>query len=429
MPFEQVVKQFREQFDEERLDIDWEDESVQVLSQEEIESPSEGSEGGIETKQREGEDGDHNEYVSWEDWNKTDQERFELTGWDTYSPPNQGPQTNTGDEKHPDVPEFKVQPVYSEAYYQDDLTVSLDRVAKTNPKTGGARDYWNGHFREFRNSAVPDLVKNILLDDTHPQRVAVIALSKEKRSTLSSEYQSVGIEVDEIGAEIEGSSILGMKNAFTVGEGAYDLVVAGGQKSEIDKFKSALQKSKQESIVSSEVGELLGLPDCCLHVGMEQTERGDEDRIYEAACRTDSAESRETNGTVNVSNPYPLLNVQWRFIGLQFLPYVPCSFDCEHSIRVGYRNYKVLHETGHGAVADAILSWLDLNSVWNGYSGLAHVKNTYWIGNYTTDDYWGEKVVIWNGDYVSSPNSDNKYDTQSLEGIDANIAVPGGPDV
>lgn len=79
-----------------------------------------------------------------------------------------------------------------------------------------------------------------------------------------------------------------------------------------------------------EIGKMLGYPECCCNT-FENNFKISYDPIYEAALNT-SYVARKDN-YLQLENKYPELRVDLRYFGVRIIPWFPCSFECEESIK------------------------------------------------------------------------------------------------
>lgn len=140
---------------------------------------------------------------------------------------------------------------------------------------------------------------------------------------------------------------------------------------------------------------LQGVPDCCREAYQRHQAAGNADPIVEIAKNTPSTVER--GGELVVESPYPILNPLWAFQGWNFIDFYPCSFECERAREVATSVGTRLREMGSGRQAEATFEFLAQPTYWSGYHGLAHLKNAWCIGQYTTDERWHEQTIRFNG--------------------------------
>jgi hypothetical protein len=143
------------------------------------------------------------------------------------------------------------------------------------------------------------------------------------------------------------------------------------------------------------VGLLLGYPECCTNVFVEQfIASGALDSTWVipfASCRR----PLPTEGLELASNP--VVNVLWRCVAVHAIPHVPCSSVCARSIALGREFLNVGIRVGFPeemAWLEEILSW---PAEWSALHGIAELKTPV-FKLCTRTDATGEKLVIrWAG--------------------------------
>jgi hypothetical protein len=251
-----------------------------------------------------------------------------------------------------------------------DVELDLPRVSKLNWKTAPIRDAWKQPLASFVD-ARQTVAKAAVQDPDHPRRLLRRRLPADAVSSFRSELSDrveVAVETDEEGA--------------TVG------------------ITSADCPLDPEVVVDQQVGPLdalhqRGVPECCAEAYQQHRANGQEDPV--AAIARSSESTVERGGEYVVDDPHPILNVMWAFRGWSFVDFYPCSFECDAARAVATETGRVFREEGYGDVAEAAFEFLDTPTYWSGYHGLAHVKSGWCIGEYTTDDYWTEQTVRFNG--------------------------------
>ncbi|MFP4038783.1 MAG: hypothetical protein ACLFTA_03295 [Candidatus Nanohaloarchaea archaeon] len=265
---------------------------------------------------------------------------------------------------------MSVDPFYSDYEEETDQSLDISEVNKFNWKSTMSRDFWDSYLKEF-----PDKFEEAKLqavrDEEHPRKVLVKSLSEESLEELVEKSQEQGLEFWKMSDE--------------------DKVVLAREREVIEDFRDAREEGETGKIL-----KLKGVPECCVEERQSTLERGIEDPIYEVACNSESAKSLDENGEeVQVEDPHPLLNKMWAYRGVRFVEHYPCSFECDESQELAKKNAEMMKENGDKELAEQVAGFLNSPMSWSGYHGLAHVKNGFSIGEYTTDDRWSEKIVIW----------------------------------
>lgn len=251
-----------------------------------------------------------------------------------------------------------------------DVTLDLPAVSKHNWKLTEIRDVWNEPLESFvrarREAAVA-----ALQDADHPRTMLRRTLPTERASDLVSALS------DEIGIARRDDG-----DVTTLALTAPDCQLEAA------------------TFLDREIGppdevQHRGVPECCATAYAEHWAGGQTDPI--AAIARNSPSTVERGGELVVEDPSPILNPLWAFQGWSFIDFYPCSFECDHARQFAIETGRILRETGNGEHAEAAFELLADPTFWSGYHGLAHVKNSWCIGEYTTDDYWHEQIVRFNG--------------------------------
>lgn len=253
---------------------------------------------------------------------------------------------------------------------EPDVTLDLPTVAKQNWKSKEHRDSWDDQLGPF-SSTFEQASVAALSDEDHPRTALTLSLSTEEVVDVLSELPD-DVSVDRT-TEGESTTLALASSdcpvdATTVLEGDLDPI---------------------------EAQVIRGVPECCAEHYDDRRQAGQADPIADIARNTPSTTERA--GELVVEDPHPILNLAWSYLGWRFVDFYPCSFECDAAREVGVENGRVLRDLDYDETAEAMFEFLAAPTYWSGYHGLAHVKNGWCIGQYTTDDYWHEEVVRFNG--------------------------------
>lgn len=264
-----------------------------------------------------------------------------------------------------------VEPQYTEYEEKTDNSLDITPVEKHNWKTGNSRDFWED-IHDF-GEILHKVKYRALLEDDHPRKVVKIEMENQ---SLDEWINSVAEDDVKFKRIQEGKLLIAREG---------DL---------LEEVLDLIDETDEESV--ERMNELRGTPECCIEAASERREKGLEDPIYEAACASPSAELKDDDPEhVVVKDPDPMLNTFWAYRGWKFIDHMPCSFECEASGEIAAKNGEIMRELGYGDEAEKMYGFLSQPAWWSGYHGLAHIKNGYCIGSYTTDDRWSEKQVTW----------------------------------
>lgn len=323
------------------------------------------------------------------------------------------------------TPDSGIEPLYSELLSNDDYIYDIQNIAKQNPKTTGARDYWSRYLRDFSLTILPMVVGKAITNGEHPRNAAVVGIDPSHDEQISGTLSSWGLNVEETNQTISDSDfnrLASYPNTPILGDpeslhsSIYDVPVYIIHNNYVDDdFKEQLKDDSENSLRN--VADAFGIPDCCTDALVERISKNIGDGIYHAACHTSTTTENGTRTNVSISSGNPLLNTMWRYHGWSFLQYTPCSFTCDNAGEMAKLNYETIHDID-GEIADALLAWLDMNTSWSAYHGLTNIKNSYFIGSYTTDEHWTKKTTVWGTKHMERPEMNRQYQTSKFEKIE-----------
>lgn len=318
-----------------------------------------------------------------------------------------------------------ITPKYSPLRFDPDQNIDIDFVSRTNPKSTGAKIYWGSLIDEFQQTVPVELILGTIPDPSHPWQAQTIRIEQSVKEDVLDRLGGGGIFATRISPmDSIYSTVTQPPNTIDIGHGDFETFIVSSDKDILEEVNQILLSDDESEY--DRVSEIYGIPQCCSNGLTTNSTEGDTDRVYEAACNTESAVAMdERHQEIEITSPNPLLNVFWRSVGIQFISHIPHSFDCMESQEIAKKNYTTLVNRGYQDLADMALAWLDLEQSWSGYSSLAHVKNPFWVHVYTTDDYWDEKKVIWNGAHSPAPEGEHGYHTRKNAATSGNVSVPG----
>lgn len=271
---------------------------------------------------------------------------------------------------------------------EPETTLDLPEVSKHNWKSREIKRLWQDPLERFVRGRRA-VARMALTDADHPRSVLWQTLSRDS----ADEYlDSVDSRIDSATSTTDGATT----------------VVSVTSDCPLDA----------EEILAREAGPLdvlteRGVPDCCANAYARHEADGHEDPIAAVAENTPSTVTR--GGELVVEDPHHVLNPMWAYRGWGFVDFYPCSFECDEARAVAVKTGRLFREAGYGQAADALFEFLTAPTYWSGYHGLAHLKNGWCVGEYTTDDYWHEQTVRFGGyhqdyrdvDSVEFPNETN----------------------
>lgn len=253
---------------------------------------------------------------------------------------------------------------------EPDATLDLPSVAKHNWKSKEHRDRWSSTLGRF-SAAFDEALEAALVDDDHPRTALTRTLPTDDAFDVVSRLPDAVDVARETGDDQTTVALAGPDCPV-----AAEAILDG----DVDPVEAQLAR---------------GVPECCAQQYDAHREQGLTDPI--AGIARDTPSTVERGGELVVESPHPILNLAWSYLGWRFVDFYPCSFECDAAREVTTETGRLLRELDHGDVAEEAFEFVASPTYWSGYHGLAHVKNGWSIGEYTTDDYWHEETVRFNG--------------------------------
>lgn len=155
--------------------------------------------------------------------------------------------------------------------------------------------------------------------------------------------------------------------------GEHQLII--GSAIHVASYKRAWEANDTDAL-----GELAGVPDCCrrAHAAFREAE------LIDPVWSLTTARSRTSETEADVRCP-PSMNILLRPLGIDLLGYVPCSFECEESLRRGAARLSLAREAGTAeafAWLEEVLGW---PIEWSALHGIAELKTAILKSAYNTD--------------------------------------------
>lgn len=188
---------------------------------------------------------------------------------------------------------------------------------------------------------------------------------------LHSNVQMVILGTTYFGGGYSARPANGVHNAYTV-------VVAQGIGA-ARTFKAAWDKSDDQAI-----GELLGYPPCCISFfkQMWNTEKW-MDTTYPMAVQSQKLGGLHDPHTLQVNCP-SLNNIMLRWLGLRFVPHLPCSFNCKGTKVLGQAMRQTM-EQGFKQEAQWLEELLSAPMEWSQKFGLGELKHPLFKLSFKSD--------------------------------------------
>lgn len=160
----------------------------------------------------------------------------------------------------------------------------------------------------------------------------------------------------------------GDPDSFIYGVLSYDLEYA-------HQFREAELNGKVDHKV---IGELLAYPACCSDAFVDRWSKGIIDPLFEAAESVSDIETR--NGTEIIhATAHPYANPFLRYFGVRITSHLPCSVQCQETIKLGEKWIEAMRELDEKAAGWAV-EILDMPIKWSILNGIAQVETPLFFG-------------------------------------------------
>lgn len=118
------------------------------------------------------------------------------------------------------------------------------------------------------------------------------------------------------------------------------------------------------------IGKLLGYPSCCISFFEEVWVNKSQIDTTWAMCGPVEGHCFSTG----LRHETVYANILWRWMGVRFVPHLPCSFDCSESCRTGEAYEHILRKYGYGNEANWMREILTWPIEWSSLHGIAEIK-------------------------------------------------------
>jgi hypothetical protein len=123
------------------------------------------------------------------------------------------------------------------------------------------------------------------------------------------------------------------------------------------------------------MGDLLGYPSCCSIAFSDRVSKGYFDPMFQVAESTKKdfvKNQKETFIRLNSKTPWEI-NPFLRYIGIKLIPHIPCSFSCEHSLKMA-KQWLDLGETHKVGGLEELKEILQFSIEWDALKGIAYIS-------------------------------------------------------
>lgn len=316
-----------------------------------------------------------------------------------------------------------VEPRYSDLHH-DGAEIFQDdppHVRKFNWKTHGSKEYWRDVIEAFDKRYHAKVQIKAVADEDHPRQVMVVGADEDLYRDIMSLIGQYSVYFQSLDGEL-GTPAKVLLDSATQYLNDYDekyMLVIGESTTAITSFTEAATSDTDFTRRIRTLADLLGWPECCIAAFEESHTHEPHDHVYRVAANTETATwSSEEEATITITDPSPLLNTLWRYLGVTFTYHRPCSFECDASIDRAEKHYEYARDIRAQEIVDGAVSWLSLPMRWSAYHNFTNLKNAYAIGSYTTNPHWLRKDIVWKGDHSPSPDDEPIHNTNDEELLD-----------
>lgn len=145
-------------------------------------------------------------------------------------------------------------------------------------------------------------------------------------------------------------------------------------------------------------GILLGYGECCAHFFVDIWLRGYHDPIWQTALNSQIV--NQTSCHIRVK-PHPLSNPMLRFAGVRAGFHIPCSFNCQETIRISKERFVLAKEFDFELV-EKMEELLRMPMSWDCYHGVAIIRTPIFYLVVPSCASMNRYVVEIEGDYIPS---------------------------
>lgn len=156
-------------------------------------------------------------------------------------------------------------------------------------------------------------------------------------------------------------------------------------------FKDAVSRADDFS-----QGILLGYSECCARFFVDIWLKGYHDPIWQEALNSQII--NQTSRCVRIK-PHPLSNSMLRFVGVRAGFHIPCSFNCQETIRISEERFALAREFDSGLV-EKMEKLLRMPTSWDCYHGIAVVRTPIFYLIVPSCASVDRYVVEVEGDYI-----------------------------
>lgn len=275
---------------------------------------------------------------------------------------------------------------------------TLTPTIKTNWRDNESRDEWKTFVNSAREILHRLVVYDVLSDQTETQLAIICHYQDSEPDSIEQAYDR---------ASATGELYAKTVDSIPYPQSLYGTIVGDTTVTLISSDKSVIQAVIDGTYSTDEFANKMNIPQCCADESCTvHDDHGHTTQYYETAVRTsEQIDNGITNDVrtferarevMSACHSNPGVNTFWKYLGISFLTYTPCAFDCESAIEHARTRYDVLSEYEPDN-ANRIAEWLEFPLEYDSLNGVGHVKNEHFIMFFTDDWWWDKRHVVLNG--------------------------------
>jgi hypothetical protein len=241
----------------------------------------------------------------------------------------------------------------------------------------------------------------------------------ERYEKYKANLQAQGLYSVVIGKVSLGASSYGAADTYEEGDSYMYRVAVCRTKEDQERWLDRLDLSIDAESIDRLMGELLGYPQCCIDsfitnwVHTQSIDPTFDQSKYVKGIEVQNKvvthplnENETLTETCHISLPASTpfeASTMLRWVGVRLVPHLPCSWDCEHSLKMANDVYEFRHQSKFKEEIEAIHEMLQWPIEWSVMHGIAEIY-TPCFRIFTRGDCTIEKYVVQKNSEYFPPN-------------------------
>lgn len=177
------------------------------------------------------------------------------------------------------------------------------------------------------------------------------------------------------------------------GEPAMFCCILSKNVDDLEAFRKAVEQEDDYTM-----GILLGYPECCCRFFVDVWLKGYQDPIWQAALNSSNVD--KNSHYIKVKS-HGLFNPVLRFLSVRIAFHIPCSFDCQGTMKIIKERLELAKEI-NPVLIDKLMKLLRMPISWDCYHGIALVRTPMVYAVVPSCGSAERFVVEFEGDYIPS---------------------------